>query len=131
VLQHPALHVSLTATASVVAVAVSRAGPVGVDAEQVDRAAFAGFSSVALGPGEHTADAVAAARAWARKEAVLKATGYGLALDPREVDVSRSAVSWPVPATVVDVPSPAGTACAAALLGPGRVELELGECSLP
>jgi 4'-phosphopantetheinyl transferase len=131
VLEHPSLHVSLTATGPVVAVAISGAGPVGVDAEQLDRVAFAGFADVALGPGERARDAAARARAWTRKEAVLKAAGVGLTVDPREVDVSRAPVSWPVPTTVLDVPSPYGTACSAAVLGHVRVDLHVAERVLP
>jgi len=85
---------SLAHAADVVAVAVSTAGPVGVDLEPV-AAVFDGFDGVALGAGEARRigasgglDAHAVRlRAWVRKESVLKATGRGLAVDPRDVDL--------------------------------------------
>jgi 4'-phosphopantetheinyl transferase len=79
-----------------VLVAASPAGPVGVDVEVVGGATFAGFDDVALDPrerawlaqvGPHDA-AAGRARVWVRKESVLKATGDGLARDPRLVVVS-------------------------------------------
>jgi 4'-phosphopantetheinyl transferase len=130
VLEHPVLHVSLSASRTAVAVAVSGAAPVGVDVEQVDLAAFDGFTGVVLGAGEQADDAAARARAWTRKEAVLKATGHGLAVDPREVDVSRDQVHRPERAELLDVPSPAGTACSAAVLGARRPHLRVEERSL-
>lgn len=85
---------SVTHAAEVVAVALSEAGPVGIDVEPC-REPFAGFDDVALGPAEVAAMRVlspaaataARLRAWVRKEAVLKATGAGLTADPREVVV--------------------------------------------
>jgi 4'-phosphopantetheinyl transferase len=121
------------------------AGPVGVDVEPVDEAALAGVDEVALSPAERRALAReptsrrAAARAtwWVRKEAVLKATGHGLSVDPAGVVVTGpgepprllawpSAPSPPGPAPaafpddvwMADVDLGAGWACAVAGLGP-------------
>lgn len=115
------LHASLSRTPGRVAAAVSGAGPVGVDVETVERTGFDGFAAVALAPGERAADLPARARAWTRKEAVLKAAGTGLRVDPRTVDVRDDRLVDPWPARLVDVPVPAGTACAAAVLTDGPV----------
>lgn len=89
------VHVSLSRAGGSVAVAVSFAGPVGVDIESLDAAAAAGFDAVAFGPDELAALSVATESAprlrlalWTAKEAVLKATGDGLRVDPREVVVA-------------------------------------------
>lgn len=98
----PLPHVSLASSGGVVAVAVSDAGPVGVDVEAFDRTGFAGFDGVALHPDERAAvrDARARATVWTRKEAVLKAAGVGLLVDPADVVVSAphappALVAWP------------------------------------
>jgi phosphopantetheinyl transferase (holo-ACP synthase) len=78
---------------------------------------------VALAPGEVSADP---ARTWVRKEAVLKAAGTGLSVDPREVDVTHDALGSPWPGVVVDVPV-ADFACAAAVLGVQHVEVLVRE----
>lgn len=67
---------------SVVVIAVSRAGRVGVDAETVTGQDFTSMASLVLSPAELVAgppgDQRGWFRVWARKEAVLKATGDGL-----------------------------------------------------
>jgi len=76
--------------------AVTRLGKVGVDVEDLESADFDGFNSVTLDASETTplealrGDDLLAARArlWARKEAILKATGHGLVVDPSQVVVS-------------------------------------------
>ena len=114
-LDHPTLHVSTADAGGLAVVAVTDAGPVGVDVERVDAARFAGFADVALHPGESGEPAVL----WTRKEAVLKATGEGLRTDPRTVDVSRS--REPVRgAELFEVPAPEGWAAAVAVLTPVR-----------
>jgi 4'-phosphopantetheinyl transferase len=90
------VHVSLSRSAGEVLVAVTALGPVGVDAERAAAVEFEGFDAFALAPSERRAVAALtsgrrpAGRAllWARKEAVLKATGQGLMVAPSAVEVS-------------------------------------------
>ena len=117
-----ALHVSLAGTRSGVAVAVSSEAPVGVDVEQLSATRFDGFEGVVLGPAERAADDAERARAWTRKEAVLKARGTGLSVDPRAVDVraDRSGDCW-----VLDLPAAPGLAAAVAVRSTQRPRLRL------
>ncbi|MBB2985186.1 4'-phosphopantetheinyl transferase family protein [Terracoccus luteus] len=128
---HPGLHLSLSRTTSLVVVAATRRGPVGVDVERVDGVAFDGFAEVALHPDErHAPDAgalghagrVADAVSWVRKEAALKALGVGLRVDPASVTTPRTGVPFRIvpssPTVVVhDVATPVdGHVCALALV---------------
>jgi 4'-phosphopantetheinyl transferase len=111
------LSVSLSYAGGLALVGLSWSGEVGVDVEEVDDSDFDGFNTVTLDDGEVAAlDALqgdelrhARARVWARKESVLKATGHGLVVDPRQVVVSGPAeapalVAWhgehPLPGSV-------------------------------
>ena len=136
VVGHPDLSVSLSYAGELAVVALSRAGEVGVDVEVVDDSDFEGFDVVTLDPSEApaledlTGGELARARAqvWSRKEAVLKASGHGLAVDPRQVVVSgprepAALVAWrgehPLgsPAQLADVAlGDAGHVAAVALL---------------
>jgi 4'-phosphopantetheinyl transferase len=108
---HPGVHLSLSRTGHLVAVAVSVDAPVGVDVEVVAGTRFAGFDAVAVHPDERTADLDEHARAvgWVRKEAALKALGVGFVVDPADLrtpQAGRPGVVVPGhPAvTVVDLP---------------------------
>lgn len=87
------LHVSVAHTGtdeeSVVLIAVSSAGPVGVDAETVTDRDFSPMTSLVLSPAELKAgppeEQLDWFTVWARKEAVLKATGDGLRTPMSEV----------------------------------------------
>lgn len=87
---------SLSYTGDLAVAAVTRDHEIGVDIEGLDEAAFDDFDRVTLAEteGDHLAGLTgerlldARARVWARKEAVLKATGHGLVVDPTEVVVS-------------------------------------------
>jgi 4'-phosphopantetheinyl transferase len=93
-----ALHVSVAHAGDWVAVALCAHAPVGVDVEPVAQAlevdALAGqvlapsereaFAAVAAGPERHRA----LLTWWTRKEAVLKATGDGLRIDPGLVQLA-------------------------------------------
>ncbi|GAA4982876.1 4'-phosphopantetheinyl transferase family protein [Kineococcus glutinatus] len=118
------LSVSLSHAGRRVVVALSRDGDVGVDVERrtgLDAAALAG----ALAPQEAAGDPL---RLWVRKEAVLKATGEGLTVEPREVVVARGdGVAAPVAhplrpglvAAVRDLAPDDDHVAAVALLGAG------------
>lgn len=92
----PGWHFSLSYTPDVAVVAVAQGVEVGVDVEDLTDADFEGFAGATLARDEAPGFAdltghdllVARARVWARKEAVLKATGHGLVVDPSEVLVS-------------------------------------------
>lgn len=96
---------SLTHGGDLVAVAVTRAGPVGVDVEPVARTLEPGLAATVLAAeepyGGHPADLI---RYWARKEAVLKATGDGLAVPPSSVVVTPPGAAPRVLASPADGP---------------------------
>lgn len=134
VLVGSAWHPSLSYSSRAVAVAVTLAGPVGVDVEDVARVG-AGLDGVALAPGERAVGDVERARTWTRKEALLKATGTGLDVDPRDVVVSAPGaparlLAWaaaPGPLALYDVPAPAGHACSVAVLGVASAQVRVSD----
>jgi 4'-phosphopantetheinyl transferase len=88
-------HVSLARAGDLSVVAVTDAGPVGVDVEAEGAAEFAGFDAVGLHPGERGATPADRTRTWVRKEALLKAHGLGLAVDPSDVSIDdHGLVAW-------------------------------------
>lgn len=116
----PLVQLSLSRSGNRVVVAVGRgAAPIGVDVQAIGAVGFAGFDDVALSSSERAAVYAlpernrpgARADAWARMEAVLKARGVGLTVDPSTVDPARSGYEL----TRVDV----GTGYACWLAAPG------------
>jgi 4'-phosphopantetheinyl transferase len=91
----PTCHFNLTHSGSSAAVAISGAGPVGIDLEQVDESFpcrevaqnyFHGeeITSVQEAPSVEQATA-RFFRLWTAKEAVMKATGLGMTLEPQQI----------------------------------------------
>lgn len=86
------LFASISHSGDVVAVALSTTGPVGIDIEEIVERDVARIKPLVCHPIE-----VAACRTlhdlyvcWTRKEAVLKALGYGLDIAPSEIAVTRA-----------------------------------------
>lgn len=103
----PVPHLSLTRTADLVVVALGDV-LVGVDAERAGSTA-PGLSAVALADGEVVAAGPdGLLRTWVRKEAVLKAAGTGLSVDPRSLTVS-DATGRPHVASTGPAAPPPGT----------------------
>lgn len=128
----PGPHVSIAHTAAVAAVAVSMRAPVGVDIE--------GVGAEHGGAGEPPDVDLAG---WVRAEAVLKATGDGLVVDPSLVDVgwrhgALRVSGWRGPGRrppirVEDLALPHGLVGAVAVRGrrPLRVDLVCAELMAP
>ncbi len=129
---HPVPFVSLSRAGDITVVAVSDVGPVGVDVEADGTAEFVGFDAVALHPAE-TVDQGGRTVIWVRKEALLKATGHGLTVEPSRIrlsapDAAPELIEWGGPGgapsawlyDVVDVP---GHVVAVSVLGPQRPAL--------
>lgn len=95
-------HVSLSRTADLTVVALTDAGPVGVDVERSDAASFPGFDLVCLHPEERPADDRERTITWVRKEALLKAVGRGLVVEPSTLRLTEAAeapalLAWTAP----------------------------------
>ncbi len=85
--------------------------PVGVDVEHVGDVARGWDPALVLAPGERADSAEAQARSWARKEAVLKARGTGLAVPMTLVVLAEADwVDLAAPPGFVAALSPAGRA---------------------
>jgi 4'-phosphopantetheinyl transferase len=109
ILTDDGLHASISHSGNRVAVALTTAGPVGVDVEEVPSAPVSELVRCALSPTEQAIlralperdQHAGFARMWVCKEAVLKATGHGLRIPPDKVEVSAprerpALLSWPL-----------------------------------
>ena len=81
------LHVSVSHSGARVVVAITAAGPVGVDVEERSRVALPCTQDV-LTPAEPLRNIDDLLTYWCRKESALKASGAGLAVSPLDVVVS-------------------------------------------
>jgi 4'-phosphopantetheinyl transferase len=110
------LHASISHSGVTVAVAVSRAGEVGVDVQRVADDSVQELSPLVLAESE--AGYVAVARDfftyWTRKEALVKATGDGVTVPLPQVVVSPPGT----PPRVLGYPRPGGLAAQLRDLGP-------------
>ena len=119
-------HVGMGHAGTVSVVALSMAGPVGVDVERSDAAAFAGFPAVALHPAEESQSAQERTVTWVRKEALLKAAGQGVVADPARICLTGPGdppdlIEWTLPgpppsAQLYDVDTAPGHVAALAVL---------------
>jgi len=102
------VQVSATHSSGLVGVALSTSGAVGLDVENLQARGPDAWPTVwrvlgrlptAEDPESRPQAAHAAATAWVRTEAVLKATGHGLAVSSRSVDITAGAgprvIRWP------------------------------------
>lgn len=102
------VHASVTHSGAGVGVALSTAGEVGIDVEEL-ASVPGGVARRALSPAEREVLAGVPVRAreeggvrmWVRKEAALKATGHGLRISPERVEVTGpgeppAVLSWPL-----------------------------------
>ena len=112
-LEDPSLatvQVSLARSGDRLALAVTAAGAVGIDLESVADIARVPLNDVLLSPAETDALArlgkreseAALADLWTAKEAVLKAAGVGLRVDPRELTIARNRTAGSAGQTPVD-----------------------------
>jgi 4'-phosphopantetheinyl transferase len=95
---------SVSHTTGSTAVAISSASSIGIDLERLDPRRFAGVEGVALSPAElrrwsalpGTERLRALAEQWTMKEAILKALGTGLRMDPAAVEPPQRTPDGPV-----------------------------------
>jgi 4'-phosphopantetheinyl transferase len=128
VLRGTALEVSVSHSVGVILVAVASGLRIGIDVEVVRDGPWRLLPMHALTPRElHELDACSPDRwssallsYWARKEALLKAAGVGLAVDPRSVEVAGP----DEPARVLSLPSALGAPTSWSL-----VDLEIDGCA--
>jgi 4'-phosphopantetheinyl transferase len=110
-------HFSLSHSGDLVVVAVSPLGPLGVDVESTSRV-IDELQSLVQHPSEPQTSGVELLRVWTRKEAVLKATGEGLARAMSDLDLGAPRLGF----ALYDLACPSGYVGAVATLdGPPEV----------
>lgn len=111
-------------------VAVCLDGAVGVDIEKVCEADFDGVAHVVQHPLEDAVDAYGRALLWVRKEALLKAHGMGLTVDPRAIALSRTGQVLVGPSSALqDLDVGPGWVCAVAMAFVERFDVCVHELS--
>ncbi len=129
--------VSLSRAGRFSVVAVTDAGPVGVDVEAPGAADFPGFDGVALHPEESLAVTTSSTQVWTRKEALLKACGLGLAVDPATFRLDSDGVAaWassaPAPGPVwwrdLALPDHVGAVAVLPAAGAAPIDLSVARC---
>jgi len=91
VLPGTGLHASITHSGDVVGLALTAVAPVGLDVERIADVDLDGLARMVLHPDESAPDGDAFFTYWTRKEAVVKATGDGLAVPLTGVRVTPPA----------------------------------------
>lgn len=129
------VHLSVSHAGELVVVAVTRVAPVGVDVEPTTRAAHAQVAARWACAAEESAQIAGAGdalRYWIRKEAIVKATGEGLAVPLADVRVSAPSeparfLRWsgrPRQAcTLIDLNPPDGYVASLAVLSSGPLDV--------
>lgn len=127
------VHVSLSHSGDLAALAIADGRPTGVDIQRFPRAAdavrvagrfFPPDEARFVAAGREAAQAARFARLWARKEACVKVTGgqllqgLRLAVGAGRITVRDAGGLLPGPYLVQDVPAPPGFAAAVAVAGP-------------
>jgi len=99
-------YISVSRAEKMVAVAVTRSADVGVDITSVAAVSRADIGPVARHEADDGETTREIAESWAAKEAVLKATGWGLHLEPSTVGIAEGEVQfWPAELELHDAPS--------------------------
>jgi 4'-phosphopantetheinyl transferase len=132
------VHVSLSHSGSLVAVALSRAGPVGIDVEHRGTARALPPARRILTAAEPLGRPADLYTYWCRKESAVKATGEGWRLPCREVVVSRAeaparVVSYrgkPLIAFMTDLDFGDAYAAALTVLSPGDIKVDVRPAAL-
>jgi 4'-phosphopantetheinyl transferase len=131
------LHASISHSGDRVALAVSRAAPVGVDVESITRRDVVDLAPTVLAAAEPLSGTEDFYTYWCRKEAVVKATGDGLRVPLRQVVVSPAdtparLISYQdgtLAATMRDLPIEDGYRAALAVLAEGDLEVRIHDAT--
>lgn len=129
--------VSISRAEGLTVVALTDAGPVGVDVERSDAAAFGGFDAVGTHRRERPGSTRDRTVRWVRKESLLKATGDGLAVDPTRIrltgaDRGPALLGWDGPGAptgpvwMADLSIGPGYVAAVTVLAAAPADLDLG-----